>query len=61
MYDRVKWECFLSYSFVFRQGVRQSGNLSAIHYKIYNNSLLIETEVHREEDWDSEDPSCYMC
>ena len=41
MTTRVKWDGFLSSSFVIRQGVRLGGILSASHY---NNSFLIDVE-----------------
>ena len=44
MTARVKWDGFLSVPFVIKQGVRQGGILSASHYKIYNNPLLLEIE-----------------
>ena len=44
MTTRVKWDGFLSSSFVIRQGVRLGGILSASHYKRYNNSFLIDVE-----------------
>ena len=36
----VKWQGIVSPSFEIRQGVRQGGILSTLHYKLYNNDLL---------------------
>ena len=36
----VKWMGRLSSPFVIKQGVRQGGVLSTLHYKLFNNDLL---------------------
>lgn len=39
-YSAVKWQGLVSPPFQIRQGVRQGGILSTLHYKLYNNDLL---------------------
>ncbi|MEW8547288.1 MAG: reverse transcriptase family protein, partial [Candidatus Thiodiazotropha sp.] len=39
-YSAVKWQGLVSPLFQIRQGVRQGGILSTLHYKLYNNDLL---------------------
>lgn len=36
----VKWQNQISPAYVYQQGVRQGGELSADLYKVYNNDLL---------------------
>ena len=40
----MKWEGTLSNPIVIKQGVRQGGVLSTMHYKRYNNPRLIQLE-----------------
>ena len=58
----VKWDGFLSSSFVIRQGVRQGGILSASHYKRYNNPLLImwKTSLQRKRLEQSKSPMSHV-
>ena len=39
-HSTVKWQGIVSPSFEIKQGVRQGGILSTLHYKLYNNDLL---------------------
>ena len=39
-HSAVKWQGIVSPSFEIKQGVRQGGILSTLHYKLYNNDLL---------------------
>ncbi len=40
----VKWKNHTSEKFTVKQGVRQGGILSTLHYKLYNNNLLLMLE-----------------
>lgn len=58
----VKWKNRLSDPFVIKQGVRQGGILSTLHYKLFNNNLLHMIEdLHVGACIGSVDCSCPTC